>query len=96
MNRQQKSFGQAHAIQPWVIKGIKFPHGTEFRGKYKGHFYYGKVEAGALILNEHAFLSPSAAAISITRNPVDGWVFWCCKMPGQSSWISLCDFKKNN
>lgn len=77
----------------WVVDGVAFPNGTEFRGKYKGYCYYAQVCDGALMLNGKKFLSPSAAAVSITRNAVDGWLFWDCKLPGDSSWVSIYEFK---
>ncbi|MBL7179144.1 MAG: hypothetical protein ABIK98_05595 [Pseudomonadota bacterium] len=95
MKRQQMGLESPNALRPWVIKGVTFPHGTEFRSKYKGYFYYGKVFGGALVLKGKRFLSPSAAAVSITRNPVDGWVFWHCKLPGHSCWVNICEFKNN-
>jgi hypothetical protein len=79
---------------PWIIDGFAFPKGTQFRGKYKGYFYYGKVAGGALMMNGKEFLSPSAAATAITRNSVDGWLFWDCKPPGASSWINIHTLKQ--
>lgn len=79
---------------PWIIDGLAFPKGTEFRGKYKGYFYYGKVSGGALMMNGKEFLSPSAAAMTITRSSVDGWLFWDCKPPGASSWINIHTLKQ--
>ncbi len=73
----------------WVIDGVAFPSGTEFSGSYKGYYYQGKVNGGALIINGKKFLSPSAAAITITRIDVDGWLFWDCKFPGMSSWTDI-------
>lgn len=70
----------------WVTKGIRFPVGTEFRANYKGQTYLGRVEGGALVLNGERFDTPSAAAVSITKNPVNGWTFWECRLPGRSSW----------
>ena len=83
---------------PWIIDGLAFPKGTEFRGKYKGYFYYGKVSNGALMMNGREFLSPCAAAMAITRSSIDGWLFWDCKTPGASSWINIHTLKqtKNN
>ena len=78
----------------WKVEGAKFPHGTQLRGKYKGYFYYGKVDNGAFKLNGKKFLSPCAAALSITRNAVDGWLFWEFKLPHQSAWTSIFTFKK--
>jgi hypothetical protein len=77
----------------WVVDGVAFPNGTEFRCKYKGYCYYAQVCDGALMINGKKFLSPSAAAVSITRNAVDGWLFWDCKLPGDDSWVAIYEFK---
>lgn len=79
---------------PWVSKGVSFPHGTEFRATYKGQRYSGKVENGALVVNGERFTSPSAAAISITGNPVNGWRFWECLLPGAGRWKVIADLRK--
>ncbi|MBW2605809.1 MAG: hypothetical protein JRE28_16120 [Deltaproteobacteria bacterium] len=81
---------------PWVVENVSFPDGTEFRGKYKGCFYYGEVGNGALVIHGEEFSSLSAAAVVITRNPVDGWLFWECKLPGQPSWMNIHEVKKRN
>ncbi|MGI9568708.1 MAG: hypothetical protein ACR2PH_02975 [Desulfobulbia bacterium] len=80
--------------RPWIVDDLAFPNGTEFRGKYKGYFYYGEVSSGALMMNGKEFLSPSAAAMTITRSAVDGWLFWDCKTPGASSWINIHTLKQ--
>jgi hypothetical protein len=46
------------------------------------------------MMNGKEFLSPCAAAITITRNHVDGWLFWDCKFPGMSSWIDIYSLRK--
>lgn len=74
---------------PWVSKNVVFPHGTDFRGVYKGQAYFGKVDNGALVINGERFTAPSAAAVSITNNSINGWNFWECKLPGQSKWIKI-------
>lgn len=91
-----ESISQKNPIDdlPWIIDGLAFPNGTEFRGKYKGYFYYGKVSSGALMLGSKAFLSPSEAAVTITRSSVDGWLFWDCKPPGASTWINIYTLKQ--
>ena len=73
----------------WITKGVRFPLGTEFRANYKGQTYLARVESGALVLNGKRFDSPSAAAMSITGNPVNGWTFWECRLPGRTSWQML-------
>jgi len=78
----------------WTIKGVRFPAGTEFRAYYKGQTYLGRVEGGALVLNGKRFDSPSAAAVSITGNPVNGWHFWQCRLPGEASWKMIKALRK--
>lgn len=70
----------------WVTKGVRFPAGTEFRATYKGKTYLARAENGALVLNGRRFDSPSAAAMSITGKPVNGWTFWEGRLPGRTSW----------
>ena len=65
---------------------MRFPAGTELRAKYKGRTYLASVENGALVLNGERFDSPSAAAMSITGKPVNGWTFWEGRPPGKTSW----------
>ncbi len=89
-NHESKKLGGA----PWITKNINFPHGTQFRAIYKGKEYYGVVNNGALELNGKRFTSPSAAAMSITNTPVNGWIFWKCKMPGEERWKVMKSYRK--
>jgi hypothetical protein len=70
----------------WIVKGIRFPAGTEFRASHKGQTWLGRVERGALVVNGKRFDTPSAAAVFITKSPANGWTFWECRLPGQASW----------
>ena len=70
----------------WISKGVRFPPGTEFRAHYKGETHLARVENGALVLNGKRYDTPSAAAMSITSGPVNGWTFWECRTPGQAAW----------
>lgn len=90
---KQSHTGESDDCLPWEVKGAIFPHGTELRGRYKGYIYYGKVDNGAFVLHGKPFLSPSAAANTITRNTVDGWLFWDCQLPGESNWRRIYTFK---
>ncbi len=72
--------------EDWVAKGVRFPAGTDFRANYKGQVQSALVERGALVLNGQCYDSPSAAAVSITGSPVNGWRFWECRLPGKSAW----------
>lgn len=78
----------------WVTKGVTFSDGSEFRANYKGRNYYAKVENGALVYDGRKFSSPSSAAISITENSVNGWIFWECKQPGNEYWELIKNFRK--
>lgn len=79
--------------KPWVCKGVIFPHGTEFRATYKGQLYTGVVAEGALVLQSKRFTSPSSAAVSITGNPVNGWRFWECLLPGKKHWKVIAELR---
>jgi hypothetical protein len=74
------------AAGDWIVKGVRFPAGTEFRANYKGQLYLGRVDNGALVLNGQPYDTPSAAAMAITGNPVNGWTFWECRLPGLANW----------
>lgn len=93
---KRRSAGAAGAPAPgdWAAKGVRFPASTEFRASYKGQTYLARVEGGALVLNAERFDTPSSAAVSITKNPVNGWTFWECRLPGQSSWQILKALRK--
>ncbi|NHZ86779.1 MAG: DUF2924 domain-containing protein [Planctomycetia bacterium] len=72
-----------------ICKGVEFPEGTEFKSHYKGRHYRAVVEDGFIILNGKKYKSPSPAAVSITNNSVNGWIFWECKLPNNQRWITL-------
>ena len=79
----------------WVTKGVRLPVGTELRAAYKGQTYLARVASGALVYDGKRFNSPSAAAMNITRNPVNGWTFWECRLPGQGRWTSLKELRRS-
>ena len=77
----------------WIVKGIRFPTGTEFRANYKGQTWLGRVERGALVVNGRRFDTPSAAAVFITKSPTNGWTFWeYQRAPGD--WVPLDTLRK--
>jgi DUF2924 family protein len=80
----------------FVSKGVSFPHGTEFRATHKGQHYPAFVKNGALVLNGKRFTSLSAAAVSITGNPVNGWRFWECLPPGAAKWKFAVELRKQS
>lgn len=80
---------------PWTVDGFALPHGTKMRGQYKGYTYQGRVHNGVFMLHGKEFMSPCAAAVTITRNPVDGWLFWDCQLPDQSDWVSIFELKNS-
>ena len=78
----------------WVTKGVRLPAGTELRATYKGQAHMARVSGAALVLNNQRFNSPSAAAMSITGNPVNGWTFWECRLPGRGRWMSMKELRR--
>lgn len=72
--------------EDWVVKNVRFPQGTDFRATHKGKTYTGRVHGGALVVDGKSYDSPSAAAVAITGNAVNGWRFWECRLPGKSTW----------
>lgn len=89
--------GAAASAAPgdWVTKGVRFPAGTEFRATYKGQTHLARVEGGALALHDQRYDTPSAAAMSITANPVNGWTFWEARLPGQAGWKMIKSLRKS-
>jgi hypothetical protein len=79
----------------WVTKGVRLPAGTELWATYKGQTHLARVASVALTYNGKRFNSPSAAAMSITRNPVNGWTFWEVRLPGQGRWTSLKELRRS-
>jgi hypothetical protein len=84
------------AAGDWVAKGVRFPAGTEFRAHYKGQTHLGRVEAGALMLSGKRYDSPSAAAVSITGSPVNGWRFWEARLPGEAGWKMIESLRRRS
>ena len=78
---------------PWVTKGVAFPHGTEFRASYMGRLYEATVDNGALAMNGKRYTAPSAAAMAITGNPVNGWRFWECRLPETDTWRLIANLR---
>jgi len=87
--RPKQRNGRANHDSAWILDGVTFPSGTEFRARYKGAVYTGRVENGGLMVNGRRFESPSPAAISITGSSVNGWRFWECRRPGDPKWVSI-------
>lgn len=94
--RQESMAEKAQSGKPWVAKGVVFPHGTEFRSSHKSQIYYARVEDGSLVLNNKKFFSTSAAAIEVTGNSRNGWIFWECKFPGKQNWQSINSLRERS
>ena len=93
--KQGAVVGTPSSPDDWVVKGARFPAGTEFRAKHKGQIFLARVDSGALVHNGKIFNSPSAAAVSITGNPVNGWNFWEARLPGRTNWTMMRALRKD-
>lgn len=80
----------------WITKGVRFPQGTEFRAHYKGQTHLARVQSGALMLDGKSYHSPSAAAVSITGSPVNGWRFWEARPPGEAGWKMIESLRRSS
>ena len=85
----------AASSDDWFTKGVRFPAGTDFRAKYKGELHFGRVESGHLVVNGQTSQSPSEAAALITRNNVNGWDFWECRLPDGNIWQPINALRRN-
>jgi hypothetical protein len=94
--KRNKNIIDVSAGKSWMVKGVSFPHGTEFSAIYKGQEYKAIVDNGALLIKNKRFFSPSLAAVSITGYPVNGWNFWKCKMPGKQNWDLIESYRNQN
>lgn len=96
----QKTSMNAPSSQDWVVKGVRFPVNTDFRATFKGRVFTGRVEGGALVVNGMRYDSPSSAAMAMTElvngtsTQANGWRFWECRLPNQSSWQLIERFRK--
>lgn len=75
--------------KPFITEGVEFPHGTDFRMKYRSQWFTGKVSDGGLVVNGTRYTAVSAPACAITKNARNGWRDWECKFPGESTWQTI-------
>lgn len=71
---------------PCILKGVTFPHGTQFRHTHKGQQHSASIENGSFVMSGKKFSSLSGAAVEITGNPRNGWYFWECLLPQSTEW----------
>ncbi len=78
----------------WSTKGVTFPPGTMFRTWFGNRPYWGEVKDGGLWIKDVKYTSPSAAAVSFTHRPTNGWAMWECMLPGSRDWKRIDDMRK--
>jgi hypothetical protein len=99
--RELLRLGPAHSdsaarqLRDCVFDGIGFPEGTQFRKTYKGQTYTAEIKNGRWIGTDgKPRKSPSDAAVSITKNNVNGWRFWECKRPSDMDWQLMDNLRR--
>jgi hypothetical protein len=80
--------GRMPPLLPYVKKVFKL------RGRSKGKTVNASVkDDGTIRLQGEVYASPSAAAVAVTKYPVDGWWFWKYeRAPGD--WVRLDELRK--
>jgi hypothetical protein len=78
----------------WSSEGVDFPHGTEFRGKYKGKTYTARIENGVLLAEGKPARGLSNAVNVATGKGRNGWLFWECKRPGELTFTLVNTLRK--
>lgn len=69
------------------------PTQTVLYRNYKGKSYLAKLSPkGTISLGKEIFRSPSAAAMSVVKRPVNGWTFWYIKN-SSGVWVKLSEYK---
>jgi len=78
----------------WIVKGVRFHEGQQFRARHNGRLYEARVEKSALVLDGKRYDSPSAAAVSITGYAVNGWNFWEFLSRRTGDWKLMASVRK--
>ncbi len=80
--------GRMPPLCPYVKKVFKL------RGRSKGKTFHASVRNdGSIRLQRKVYASPTAAAMAVTKYPVDGWWFWKYeRAPGD--WVRLDELRK--
>jgi len=78
----------------WSSEGVNFPHGTEFRGTYKGKSYSARIQDGELLVEGKSARGLSHAVKVATGTGRNGWLFWQCKRPGDPAFRLVDQLRK--
>lgn len=74
--------------------GVVLPAGTELRLRYQGQERLAEVRNGRIWLNGTPFGTPSGAAMSVTKNHVNGWRLWQVRRPDDTEWLTLDSLRR--
>ena len=74
---------------------VVLPNGTRLRFRYRGEEHLAEVRDGRIWLNNMPFRTPSGAAMSVTKNNVNGWRLWQVRRPDDSEWLVLDSLRRN-
>ena len=76
--KAEKPAGRKPSMAPFVNTAL------EIRACFKTVHHRAKVDVeGIITYDGKDYTSPSAAAMAITKKPVDGWTFWKMTKDGQ-------------
>lgn len=84
------TLGKPLGSSGFYSRGLHLPHGTLLRARYKQRDLQARIEGDQWLDAEgQAWPSPSAAAVAVTGNNVNGLRFWEGKRPGDGAWRRL-------
>lgn len=82
-------------VQDVPLNITNFLEGKRLWRRYKGKDYYVDVKNGKYVIDGKEFYSPSAVAVHVTGNPVNGWIFWRYYDSNKDRWSLIDKLRKN-
>lgn len=67
-------------------KEVFLPHGTALRMRYKGNYFYAKIEQDSVVYEGKIYRSPSKIANEITNSSRNAWRDFEIKRPEDKHW----------
>lgn len=80
-------------IPKYACRGGAISVGTKLRKRYKGNLYEAEVTERGIKYSGKYYSTPSEAAVAVTHQNTNGWLFWNALPPGQARWKNLSSLR---